>query len=206
MLAQVTTPNVAILAVEFSTEGIAVIGVLMAALSGAVALLFRSLMTSMSQQVKAAEAERDSYKADRDSYKSMAIEAIENLEGAINRALEAKGKPRIRPLAAVIPEHSSPVTPGQEVTADISTMRARLVAATLIQGLPARAVDANGDEVVISLPADVSGDTVDKVEAAAEKTEAAAEETKVAAKKTQAAAEEIKAVAAKLEAKDTKEQ
>lgn len=66
------------------------------------------------------------------SYKEMAEEAVANLEAA--GAAHSPHTP-LPPLAAVLPEHSSPTTAQQRETAEIATMRARLVAANLALGI-----------------------------------------------------------------------
>lgn len=74
-------------------------------------------------------------RADLESYRQMAETAVTNLEAAANELLIEQGKPPIEALAAVIPEHGSPVTPQQRETAEIATKRARLVAASRSLGL-----------------------------------------------------------------------
>lgn len=73
--------------------------------------------------------------AERNSYRDMATEAIQKLEIAVNQERETAGDAPFVPLAPVVPEHSSPVTPLQAETAAIATLRSRLVAATLALGL-----------------------------------------------------------------------
>ena len=77
-------------------------------------------------------------------YKAMAEEAVANLEASA--AVHSAYAP-IPPLAAVLPEHSSPTTAQQRETAEIATMRARLVAANLALGLePEPAKERDEDE------------------------------------------------------------
>lgn len=83
--------------------------------------------------------------ADRDSYKEMAAEAIASLAIVANRYRIEGGHDVTSPLAAVVPEHQSPVTPEQQATADLQTMRAQLTASTLDLGLPTRTA-ASADE------------------------------------------------------------
>jgi len=73
-----------------------------------------------------------------DSYKEMAEEAIANLEKAVNNARRKRGDKDFEVVAPIVPEHSSPTTKHQQSTADIGTMRARLVEATKVLDLPAR--------------------------------------------------------------------
>ena len=77
-------------------------------------------------------------KADILVWKDITKAALENLEHSINANRDNAGKPPFTPIAPVVPEHSSPVTPRQEEMAEQQTMRARLTAATLDLGLPAR--------------------------------------------------------------------
>jgi hypothetical protein len=79
---------------------------------------------------------------ERNSYKELAHEATKNLE----LAAAASGSPLPAPVAPVIPEHSSPSSQRQRDTAELQTMRARLVAATLHLGLPPREASAEAEE------------------------------------------------------------
>lgn len=76
--------------------------------------------------------------AHRESYQQIAAEAVEHLEEATNQALAARGEPPLVVVAAVVPEHSSPVSPQQKNTALVATLRARLVAVMAALGLPPR--------------------------------------------------------------------
>lgn len=113
--------------ISFSTEGAVVIGALLTALSTAVVFMFR--------QVLAAKDERLN---EMKSYKEIAAEAIIALEAKVNEERQAAGKKDFKKLAPVVAEHSSPVTPEQQNTAELQTMRARITAATLALGLPPR--------------------------------------------------------------------
>lgn len=117
--------------VSFSTESMVVVGTLLAALTGAVSLLFRQLIATKDDALKAMTSQRD-------SYREMADEAIKNLEKAVNDGLKLSGRPPFAVVPPVVPEHSSPTTERQQDVADMQTMRARLVAATLALRLPAR--------------------------------------------------------------------
>jgi len=114
-----------------STETMAVFGVVVGSLVGAITFLFTTLMT-----VRAAEL--TAMKSDRDSWREMAEELGVNIEKAVNRHRASKGLPAFTAMAPVVPEHSSPVTDKQQQAADIGTMRARLVAATKELGLEPR--------------------------------------------------------------------
>ncbi len=67
----------------------------------------------------------------RDSYKGMADRAILRLEQEVADRRAREGFPAVVPVAPVLPEHQSPVTANQQETADMATLRARLVAAEL---------------------------------------------------------------------------
>jgi hypothetical protein len=83
--------------------------------------------------------------ADHESYRQIADEAVRNLEAATNQARADRGEPPLMTLAAVVPEHNSPTTIRQQEIAAAATLRARLVAATLALGLPARAEEKDAD-------------------------------------------------------------
>lgn len=110
--------------VTLSTEAVVVIGVLLSGLAAAVGTVFKLLMAAKDDLLK--------------SYKDVAAEAVDNLEAAHKAYAQRHGKHVPEPLAAVIPEHSSPPKQKQIDTADLQTLRARLTAATLGLELPAR--------------------------------------------------------------------
>jgi hypothetical protein len=70
------------------------------------------------------------------SYRAMAASAVAKLETAASQAADHAGAVLPLSLAAVVPEHNSPVTLEQQETADVATLRARLVAASLALGIP----------------------------------------------------------------------
>lgn len=117
--------------VAFSTESMVIIGGLVAALTSTIGVLFRLLLAAKDAQLKTAESHGQ-------SYRQMALEAVANLEMAVNERRATVGKSGFTVIAPVVPEHSSPTTQLQEDTADIQTLRARLVAASLHLELPAR--------------------------------------------------------------------
>jgi len=117
--------------ISLSTEAVVVIGALGSLLVAAVYKLHSQLMQSKDDQVKSMQSQRD-------SYREMADEAIKNLETIRSERQIGTGMPSPSIVAAVVPEHNSPTTQTQQDSADLQTMRARLVAATLSLGLPAR--------------------------------------------------------------------
>lgn len=119
--------------VTFSTEGIVVIGTLLTALAGAVAVLFKMLTANRDAEIVA-------LKANAASWEEMAKELGINIEKAVNRKRAAEGLAPFEVIKPIVPEHSSPVTMQQQSTADIGTMRARLVAAAKELNLPQRPV------------------------------------------------------------------
>lgn len=142
--------------VTFSTEAIVAVGGLLGALAGAIGYIFRLLMQSKDAQIAAAEAAtklRDEESAKK-SYKEIAEEAVAMAELRVNRERRASGYESTRVVAPVVPEHSSPVTTEQQKTADLQTLRARVTAATLALGLPAREPGApeGGGPPVVSEP------------------------------------------------------
>jgi len=116
--------------VTYSTETLAVTTVVVSALTGAMVFIFKLLMASKDEQLK--------------SYKEIALEAVRNLELAANDKRMEQGRQMFPPLAPVVPEHSSPSSKDQRESAEIQTLRAKLVAAKLDLGLPVRT--ANDDE------------------------------------------------------------
>lgn len=115
----------------FSTEAIVVASALLVGLSGAVVVIFKMLIAAKDEQLKDSESRAQ-------SYKEMAEEAIKNLEAKVNELRSASGRPNFPVVPDVVPEHNSPTSPKQQATADLQTLRARLVAATVQLGLPAR--------------------------------------------------------------------
>ena len=101
----------------------------------------------------AAEQQRTSaLRADHDSYKEMAAEAIASLAIVAARSRAEYGQPPLEPVAPVVGEHSSPITPEQRATAERQTLRAQLVASTKDLGLPPREPPAP----VVPPPVDVA--------------------------------------------------
>lgn len=110
--------------ISFSTEEVAVIAALLGAVVAPLGWISRMLITQMQQE--------------RDNYKQIANEATGNLELAALAYVKREGKGIPKALAAVVAEHSSPPTDKQEETADLATLRARTVAATLALDLEPR--------------------------------------------------------------------
>lgn len=119
--------------VVFTTETMVVVSALVLGLCGVVAKLYLNLRADHDARLK----EKDEQIS---SWKQMTKEATSNLErAAIIYGPKADPKQVPIPLVApVVAEHSSPVTPSQEATAEMATERAKLVAATLKLGLHAR--------------------------------------------------------------------
>lgn len=120
-----------LLAMTMDTESIVAVGAVLSATTGALVVIFRLLMTAKDTRIQQLEAEVL-------SYKEIAKEAVGGMEAVADRHAKALGKQRVAPLAPVVPEHSSPTTMAQQAIAELQTTRARLVAATLELGLPAR--------------------------------------------------------------------
>jgi len=125
-----------------STEMMVVVSGVVVALVGGISFLFTMLMTNRSSELAATkehfEKELANLKSDRDSWREMAEELGVNIEKAVNRHRAAKGLEPFVAMEPIVPEHSSPVSAQQQQTADIGTMRARLVAATKELGLEPR--------------------------------------------------------------------
>ena len=110
--------------ISLSTEAIAVIGVLMGGLCSAVVVVFKLLMATKERQLADMQSQRD-------SYKGIANESVRTMEDLANRVRTEQGKPAFTAIAAVVPEHSSPPSEAQKQAAELQTLRARIVAATL---------------------------------------------------------------------------
>jgi hypothetical protein len=122
--------------VTFSTEGIAVISVLLVALSGTVTYLFRQLLSELREQ--------------RDSYKKLAVSATVVLEEAAVRHQKQHGIQPIPLIPPVVPQHNSPTSPKQREAADFATLQARTVAATVaIQLKPPEPPPAGSEEAKV---------------------------------------------------------
>lgn len=148
-------------AVVLSTEVLlaAVTGIVLA-LAGAVTMLFRLLQSiqdaRLAEQkaqyekqlvVQQAQAEKQAAEFIRQlnekenetkSYKEISIEVTRHIETLANAKRAAEGKPPFKPVAPVVAEHSSPMTDEQKRAAELQTIRAQVVAASLILDLPAR--------------------------------------------------------------------
>ena len=107
----------------------------MVVVSGVVGALVTAIVFLFFMVLKGYQDALTEEKADTASWKQMAVEAMGNLENATVKIRELTGAPQPPALIAVIPERSSPPTEKQVATADIATMRARLVAANLNMGL-----------------------------------------------------------------------
>lgn len=110
--------------VTFTTETLAVVGLLLAPLLSAIGVLFYKLVAAIQE--------------DRDNWKQMAGEAVGDLEKAARQHLRLTGRKPVKALAPVVPEHSSPATKSQKRAAELQTTRAHLVAAKLALGLEPR--------------------------------------------------------------------
>ncbi len=117
--------------VVFSTEALAIVGAMTAALAGTIGVLFRLI-------VKSHASEKRDLVAQRESYRGMARDAMKHLEFSVNRDLASKGLPPFTVIAPVVPEHQSPATAQQQEVAALATLRARLVAMEQILGVEAR--------------------------------------------------------------------
>lgn len=117
--------------ITISTEAMVVISAIVVSLTGAVTYLFTTIISNYDKQL-------EFLKSDKKSWQEMAQELGINIEKAVNRKRALEGLPPFRNLEPIVPEHSSPVTVQQQSTADIGTMRARLVAAAKELNLPPR--------------------------------------------------------------------
>jgi len=138
-------------------------GAIIFPLSGAVGIIFKLLIESYKSRIASVESEAK-------SWKEMYAEAIDVVESKVNEKRADSGKQPFTVIAPIVPEHSSPVTEEQQKTADLQTARARLTAATLALGLPAREAGTPVGESPVVTMADLK-DAVDQIpEKTAEKT------------------------------------
>jgi hypothetical protein len=72
------------------------------------------------------------------SFREISHEAVAAVETVAKMTSVNPDVPLVPAIAAVVPEHNSPTTVKQVEDAELQTLRARLVAATLATGLPAR--------------------------------------------------------------------
>ena len=112
--------------VTISGAALTIFTALLAALSGVVGLLFRQLLA-------AKDAHANDLESDRDSYRRLALEATGLVEHSVNRLRHIRGEEPLPAMPHVIPEHNSPSTAQQLMTAEMATLSARLLAA--MQGL-----------------------------------------------------------------------
>lgn len=126
--------------VSFSTEAVVAVTLLLTSLGGAVGYIFKLLMKSKDDQIAlaAATAKIQAEATLKESYKEIAEEAVAAGEAKANKERAKEGKGPLRILAPVVPEHSSPVSPLQEATANVASLRARVTAVTLDFGFPPR--------------------------------------------------------------------
>jgi hypothetical protein len=131
-------PHMPALAV-FSDESVYALGGAVAALWGALVVIFRLLIASKDKEIKMVEDQRD-------SYKGIAQESVDRLKGAATQHQVLRGITPLPALAPVVPEQHSPVTPVQRETANMQTLRSELTAAALALGQAPRVLTPEGDK------------------------------------------------------------
>jgi hypothetical protein len=108
--------------VEIDVLVIVIIALLLLALVGCAWLMARLVGSIHAALLEAKTAEAT-------SCRQIAEIAVTELERVANEARAARGEGPFEVIAAVVPEHQSPTTERQRITAEIATLRARLVAA-----------------------------------------------------------------------------
>lgn len=121
--------------VVFSTEGLAIIGILLSALVGAVTMLFKLLIAAKDQAYSSKLAELESVKK---SYQEIAAEAVKSAVDTTNFYRAKEGKPPVLLVAPVISESHSPSTLIQREVAAIQTLRATVAQVKLEENQPPR--------------------------------------------------------------------
>lgn len=122
--------------VHFGGGELTVIGTLLVAVTGALTVIFKLLIAAKDSALADA-------KATAENYKSVANDAVRIMQAALVKQKEAEGQVGVRQLAPVQPEHQSPVTPAEAVTAHQATLRAAVTAGALQLGVPPRSEPAN---------------------------------------------------------------
>lgn len=178
--------------VVLSTESLVLMSGMGSVLTGAIYALYRSQVTNHELQIAAMKAQYDAQITDlkdqRKSYQEIADESTRALEYKVNELRGKKGKPPTLKVAPIVPEHSSPVSETQQATADLQTIRARLTAAVLELGLPARKASPTQQDLLV---AEISEDLVARQERVADIQEAAADKIKDAADQQEATAKKL---------------
>jgi len=103
---------------------VSTLGTVIAFLFGIVVALYKAANARLESEIK--------------SWKEIALEANDTLGMFAKKHQQETGSAIVVPVAAVVPEHSSPPSHNQIRNAELQTERARLTAATLALGLPAR--------------------------------------------------------------------
>lgn len=102
------------------------------------ALLFRQQDRAHARAIAWKDEQFRETNENLNSYRGMFGEASERLQYVVRIYLESQGKKPPEILAPVVPEHSSPISPRQQLAADIATSRAALTAIDLAIGYPPR--------------------------------------------------------------------
>lgn len=136
--------------VSFTTEGITIITGLLVAMGTTVVFLHRHLMAAKDAERERLLADREALvkqlEAKKKSYEQIAQEAVHALVEVADKQRAREGRPPVTPLASVVPESSSPSTPAQRDDAAIATLRARMAAVKVDQGLPPRLEPPQADD------------------------------------------------------------
>jgi hypothetical protein len=132
--------------VSFSVAGIAIITTLLGAVAGALVIIFRLLMAAKDQQIA-------DIKEQRESYKKVAERTVATLEQVSNQKVIDGGGVPIPKIAPIVPESNSPTTPSQQFSADLETLKARQLVASLVLLPPVKAAEAGEKEVDLTIEA-----------------------------------------------------
>lgn len=133
--------------VTFSTEGIVIIGVLLAALVTAIGILHKLTIASWEGRIADKDKQLELERSKNKSYNEIADEAVR----ALKTLNDINGKTYVRSLAPVVPEANSPPTQEAIKTAELQTLRAQLTAETLRAELPPRQVGTGSTPVTKDL-------------------------------------------------------
>ncbi len=124
--------------IHFGGGEIAVISTLLAAVVGALTVVFKLFLVTKDQQLKDRDIDIVKVREDRDVWRSIAMDAQRVLISSEERRRTLEGKIPTRHLAAVVPEHQSPPTDAQVMTAEQATVRALVTAVAAELQVPPR--------------------------------------------------------------------
>jgi hypothetical protein len=132
--------------VSFSVAGIAIITTLLGAVAGALVVIFKLLMAAKDQQIA-------DIKEQRESYKKVAERTVDTLEQVSNKKVIDAGGVPVPKISPIVPESNSPTSPAQQFSADLETLKARQLVASLVLLPPVKPAEPGKKEVDLTIAA-----------------------------------------------------